>query len=102
MILSIRPIDILMAAPKSQEVSHYKHQESQKTFNEQTQIATLINQNVKHNSQQTVKTEKNEHRYDAKDKKNNSHSGKEQKKNKDNQDNRQEEMGQTSNFDIRI
>lgn len=101
--MSIRPIDILMAAPKSQEVSHYKHAESQKTFNEQIQIAAQINQNSKHNSQQTVKAEKNENHYDAKDKGKNAYSShKKDGKKENSQDNKKEKFKKTSNFDMRI
>ncbi|MDF2589393.1 MAG: hypothetical protein K0S41_3234 [Anaerocolumna sp.] len=83
--MPITPIEIATMAPKSQEVSIYKHHESQKPVNEQIQINHQFNNEIKHNQSQTVKTvksENKEYRYDAKEKGNNSFKGSGQNKKK--------------------
>ncbi|QHQ62101.1 hypothetical protein Ana3638_15995 [Anaerocolumna sedimenticola] len=85
--MPITPIEIAAMAPKSQEASLYKHQESQKPLNEQIVIGQQFNNHIKQNNQQTVgtiKSENKEYRYDAKEKGNNSYSGSKQNKKKNN------------------
>jgi hypothetical protein len=84
--MPIKPIDIVTMAPKSQEVSQYKQQESQRTFNEQTQISNQFNSQIQHNNKQAVKTlkgENQEYRYDAKEKGNSSYTNSKKKEGKE-------------------
>lgn len=79
--MPIRPIDIITMAPKSQEVTSYKHAEDQKPIREQLQINQNFQQTVEHNSQKTVAMSGGDalnFTYDAKEKGNNEY----QKKNK--------------------
>lgn len=103
--MPITPIETAVMAPKSQEASIYKHQENQKPFNEQMVIHQQHDRNVKHNSQQTVKTAKsdnNEYRYDAKEKGSNSYSGSKQNKKKKKQEEVTKENYRPGSIDIRI
>lgn len=105
--MPINPIDMLSMAPKTQEVTQYKHAENQKTFNQQVEICAQFANEIKHNSKQTVKTTNNEdteYRYDAKDKGNNSNSNQSQKKKKENEKDSTNKNYRikTSNFDIKI
>ncbi|MDF2951111.1 MAG: hypothetical protein K0S18_694 [Anaerocolumna sp.] len=106
--MPIKPIDIVTMAPKSQEVSHFKHQESQKTLNEQAQLSNQFNSQIKHNNQQAVKTLKGdnqEYRYDAKEKGNNSYNQNKDKKKKDKNDNSEPQSNakiSPGSFDIKI
>lgn len=81
--MPIKPIDIVTMPPKSQEVSQYKHQESQKFLNDQTQLSNQFSHHIEHNNSQIVKTlkgENPEYRYDAKEKGNNSYTGSQKNK----------------------
>ena len=104
--MAIPPIEVLSMAPKSQEVTPYKVAHHQKPMHDQTHIGAQLQQEVRHNNQQTVrmtKSENREYRYDAKEKGNNSYKKNEQKKSK--QDKNQKKKDQEiklSNFDIRI
>ena len=104
--MPITPIEIAAMAPKSQEASLYKHQESQKPLNDQIVIGQQINNHIKHNSQQTVETiksENKEYRYDAKEKGNNSYSGsKEKKKKKNNKGAAPKDKFRSGSIDIKI
>ncbi len=84
-LMPITPIEIASMAPKSQEASLYKHQESQRPLNEQMVIGQQFNNHIKHDSKQTVKTIKSENKeylYDAKEKGSTSYSGTGQRKKK--------------------
>lgn len=103
--MPITPIEMITMAPKSQEASHYKQNEVQKSFAEQTQLAASYSKEVKHNSQQTIKatkSENNEYRYDAKEKGNGSFSEKENKNKKKDQETGDEKEIKLSSFDIKI
>lgn len=103
--MPITPIEVATMAPKSQEASIYKHQENQKPLNEQMVINNQFNNEVKHNSQQTVKTLKgdnNEYRYDAKEKGNSSYSGSKQNKKKKKQEEVKKDSYRPGSIDIRI
>lgn len=103
--MAIRPIDIAMIPPKTQEVSQVQNASNQRQTHAQEQLGVQYNQNIKHNSQQTVKaakSENNEYRYDAKEKGKNSHSGNKKKgKKQDKKEKDDKPIGQ-SNLDIRI
>lgn len=88
--MPITRIEIAAMAPKTQEVTPYKQQEAQKPLNEQILIGQQLNNQIKKESQQTVRTikgENKEYRYDAKEKGNNSYSGKKNNKSKKKKDN---------------
>ena len=104
--MSIRPIDMAMMPNKSQEVSQIQSAANQKQTHAQEQLGVQYNQNIRHNSQQTVKAtkgENNEYRYDAKEKGNNSFSNNKRKKGKQKKEkeNDKKSIGM-SNLDIRI
>lgn len=103
--MPITPIEVATMAPKSQEVSNYKHQENQKPINEQILIHNKLNSEIKHNGQQTVKSAKSEnkeYRYDAKEKGNGSYTGSNsKKKNKDEQKDEKKQI-KAGSIDIRI
>jgi hypothetical protein len=98
--MSITPIEIATMAPKSQEVSIHKVQESQKPMNDQALLSKQFNNEIMHNNSQTVKTIKSdnkEYRYDAKEKGNNSFTNSNpQKKKKD--DSKDKEAVPKDNF----
>lgn len=103
--MAIRPIDIAMIPPKTQEVSQVQNAVNQRQSHAQEQLGVQYNQNIKHNSQQTVKTKKsenNEYRYDAKEKGNNSHSGNKKKGKKQDKKEKDDKPIGLSNLDIRI
>jgi hypothetical protein len=103
--MPITPIETAAMAPKSQEASIYKHQENQKPLNEQTVIQHQFNNELKHNSQQTVKTAKGdsyERRYDAKEKGNTSYSESKQNKKKKKQEETTKDGYRPGSIDIRI
>lgn len=102
--MSIRPIDIITIAPKSQETSHLQLASQQRSDHAHEQLGVQYNSDIKHNSEQTVKAtkgENKEYRYDAKEKGSQSYSGKKKKGNKQNEKNRKEEITRGS-FDIKI
>lgn len=106
--MSITPIEIAAMAPKSQEVSYYRHQESQRPLTEQAQISHQQNNQIQQNSRQTVKTAKTdnmEYRYDAKEKGNTSYSGNQKKKQKDKETNKpmmSKDSTHSGSIDIKI
>ncbi|BCN31504.1 hypothetical protein [Anaeromicropila herbilytica] len=105
--MPITQLDMISMAPRSQEASQYKHIETTKLAAEQNQISTQFNQEIKHNSQQTTKTNKtenNEYRYDAKEKGNSTYYNQNDNKKKKKSETKKEEDKQIklSNFDIKI
>lgn len=104
--MPITPIEIATMAPKSQEVSNYKHQESQKPMNDQILIHNKLNQEALHDSQQAVKTAKGdnrEYRYDAKEKGNNGYAGSNSKKKKKEEESKEKpQKMRAGSIDIRI
>ncbi len=103
--MPITPIEIVTMAPKSQEASQYKHQESQKPLNEQIVLGQQLNDNIKHDSRQTVKTIKSENKeylYDAKEKGNTSYSGNKQNKKKKDKGAAPKDNFHTGSIDIKI
>lgn len=103
--MPITPIEIAAMAPKSQEVSLYKHQESQKPLNEQIILGQQFNNHIKQDNQQTVKTIKSENKeylYDAKEKGNNSYSGTKQNKKKKDKGAAPKDNFRSGSIDIKI
>lgn len=103
--MSITPIDMVTMAPKSQEVSQHKQQEVQKPFQEQLQASSQFKSEIRHNSQQAVKTSKGDnpaYRYDAKEKGNNSYQDSKQKKKQKEKETESGSRKKTNSIDIRI
>lgn len=104
--MPIRPIDIISMPNRSQEASQVHQEANQRNQQAQSQLNAIYNKDIKHNSQQTVKTtksENNEYRYDAKEKGNNSYQGnKKGKKKKEETSSGKNDMKKPSQFDIMI
>lgn len=80
--MPISPIDFISIAPKSQEVSHVQAGHDVRQEQANVAVHTQFQQQVEHNSRQTVRkanADHEEYRYDAKEKGN--HSGQRRKKN---------------------
>lgn len=104
--MPIRPVDIIMMAPTSQEASIQKHAQIQKTEIAQAQLNHLFQNEMKHNSSQTIKatkTENNEFRYDAKEQGGSAFYEQEQQKKRKQDEVPEEETKKTfGSFDIKI
>ena len=104
--MPIRPIDVM----KSQEVSQYKHIQSQKTQHEQVQISKSFQNLVQAEAtktMQTSKSENKEYRYDAKEESRNKYSGSagkgKQDKDKQDKDNESDnDTGRPGGIDILV
>lgn len=85
--MEFKPIDVI----RSQEVTQFKHYESQRTQQEQVQISksfqNLIQQET-NKTTQAFKSDNHEYRYDAKEKGNGTYSGSGSKKKKDTKENK--------------
>lgn len=102
--MPIRPIDMLSMPSRSQEASQVHQSENHKMAQTQERLGAQFSTDVKHNAQQTVKTNKSENpEYRYRDGKGNSpqYSGNQQKKEKKKQEDSEKEI-KTSNFDLRI
>ena len=87
--MSIRPIDIVTIAPKSQEASQMHYNEVRGRNNAESAVAQTFDRTEKHDSRRTVQASKGEtqsYRFDAKDGGNGSYSGNGKKKKKSGQD----------------
>lgn len=103
--MAITPIEIATMIPKSQEASLLKHNEQMRGQNQQLDLSSKFNQNIKQNSMQTVKASESEYmeyRYDAKDKGNNKYEQDKQKRKKKEEEKKQENTVRNGHFDIRI
>jgi hypothetical protein len=105
--MPIRPIDIISIPNRSQEASLVHHESIQRAQQAHSQLNEKFNKDVKHNSEQTVKTAKSEnteYRYDAKEKGNNSYQGKQNqgKKRTAKQEDTKPKSSNGSKFDITI
>ena len=103
--MPITPIEIAAMAPKSQEASQYKHQETQRPMNEQMLISSKFNNDIRHNNMQAVKTSESdnkEYRYDAKEKGNNSYADSQQKKKKKDKEAAQKDSFRSGSIDIKV
>ncbi len=107
--MPITPIEMISIPTKSQEASFVKSVENQRPVNEQLAFGAKFQEEIKHQSEQTVaatKSDNPEYRYDAKEKGNNSfyeqqkkQKRKEKKENKTSEKNGKEPY---RGFDIRI
>lgn len=104
--MSIRPIDMMMMPPKSQEASQLQQSNQQKLTHAQEQASFHFNAEVKHNTQRPVEATRKDnenYRYDAKEKGNNSYSGKQKKrKKKEEQEEAEEKISKSRGFDMKI
>lgn len=87
--MSIRPLDMQVMLPKTQEVASIRHIDQQKSNLNQHNIANTVNQNIHKETKQVIKSGQNEKTYtrsDAKEKGKNKYQkhNKEDEKNKDN------------------
>ena len=102
----MRPVENITMAPKSQEASHMHQNMLNKQQANQSNIAGSFANDVKKNSQQTVKATKGENNqflYDAKNKGNGKFYRDDKKKeNKDSSEKEQETEIKISNFDVKI
>lgn len=102
--MSITPIEIVSMAPKSQQVSQYKQQDSQRPLNEQFHMNSQFNHEVKHNSQQPMKASKSdeqETKYDPREKGNNGYSQSNQRKKRKSKE-KQQNLLRPGSIDIKI
>lgn len=103
--MSIRPIDIVMMPPKSQEVSLRQGSEHQKADSIHAQNALQFSKDVQHNNKQTIKTtesQNNEFRYDAKEKGNNTDNYKKKNGDKKKKEQTKDNELKNSGIDIKI
>ncbi|MFP4697276.1 MAG: hypothetical protein ACLFMO_01075 [Eubacteriales bacterium] len=80
--MSIRPIDMQVLVPRTQQIAHQKQAENQKSSLDQSFASNYMNKSVKKDSQSVKETNQNEKsnkRFDAKEKGNQSY---QQNKNK--------------------
>ncbi len=110
-IMSIRPIDVITIAPKSQEAANQQLGEQHRLQQNQTNMANNFQQHIKQNTEQVVKytpSENSPYRYDAKEKGNGSYQeSKNKKPKKDGEDgkkNSKEKKDESTSggFDIKI
>ncbi len=101
-------IDYITMPPKSQEVSQIQHSEQVKNQQANQELASQFQQQVKQNSEQTVrraKPENKEFRYNEKEQKGKGKKGSSQKRKSDQKDDLQAEenaMFEGSRFDMRV
>ena len=101
-------IDYITMPPKSQEVSQIQHSEHVKNEHANQELASQFQQQVKQNSEQTVrrtKPENKEFRYSEKEKKGKGKKGSSQKKQSEQNDGKNSEenaLFEGSRFDMRI
>lgn len=106
--MSIKPIDMMMMPPKSQEVSHQQQANQNRITHAQEQSSLHFTSEIKHNAQRTVETKRKDNgkfKYDAKEKGNNSYAPGQQKKKRDKKDeagNEQEQGIKPGGIDIKI
>lgn len=103
--MPIRPIDTLTMPSRSQEASQVHQAENNKMTQAHERMGTQFNANVKHDSQQTVatnKSEKEEFRYKDGRRSPAEYSGNQQKKGKKKPEEKEKKEIKTSNFDLRI
>lgn len=104
--MPIRPIDIIMMPPTSQEASMQKTAQIHRSEIAQEQINQLYKKEEKHNSSQTIETKKaenTEYRYDAKEKGNNTfYDQQKKKKKKQDEKPKDEKPTHSTGFDMKI
>lgn len=85
--MSIRPIDMITIAPKSQEVSQVHYNEMRGREHAENTVSQSFQRTEEHNNQRTIesaKSETNNYNFDAKDGSGNKYKGKNKKRKQDN------------------
>lgn len=105
--MSISQVDMLTVVPRTNEVSNIRQVEMQRPTQEQMQMNTMFQNNIKHDQKKTVETKKSENkekRYDAKEKGNGQSFGEKKGKGKEKQEETSLRTRCTngSSFDIKI
>lgn len=103
--MSIRPLDMQVILPKTQEVANIKHLEQQKSNINQHNIAQNMDANVKNETKNVVKSGENEKAYsrsDAKKKGNNKYQKNNKKREKKNNSEEKRRPATGNKIDIRI
>lgn len=107
--MSIRPIDIITVAPKSQEASQMQYNDLRGRAHAENAASQNFQRAELHDSHRTVETAKSdtkEYKFDAKEGSGNSYggSGKKKKKNSSdsNKDNKKSDSPFSSGFDITV
>lgn len=103
----ITQVDMLTVIPRTNEVSNVKHVEMQRPTDEQAQMNSTFQQQIKHEQRKTVESQKGENkefRYDAKEKGNGQTFSDKNKKGKKKQEEipRNTRPTNGSSFDIKI
>lgn len=65
--MSIRPLDMQVMLPKTQEVASIRHIDQQKSNLNQHNIANTVNQNIQKETKQVIKSGQNEKTYTRSD-----------------------------------
>lgn len=109
--MSIRPIDIITIAPKSQEAANQQLGEQHRLQQNQSNMENSFQQHIKQSTEQVVQytpSENSPYRYDAKEKGNGSYQDtKNKKRKKEGKDNKKssekkKEEGIGGGFDIKV
>jgi len=104
--MPITRLDMISIAPKSQEAGIMKHNELQHPVNQQNTIAQNVQEQARHNENQTVrsnKTENEEQKYDARDGGKGAYGGSSQKKKEqEKKEEEQRKIMRGSTFDITV
>lgn len=103
--MSIRPLDMQVMLPKTQEVASIKHLDQQKANINQQNISQNINANVKNETKNVVKSGENEKAYsrsDAKKKGKNKYQKNNKKRDNKKKENKDKQSMTRNKIDIRI
>lgn len=105
--MSIRPIDIITIAPKSQEAANQQLGEQHRLQQNQSNLEHSFQQQIKQNTEQVVQytpSENSPYRYDAKEKGNGSYqeSKKKKRKKEEEKNSKEKEDPLGGRFDIKI
>lgn len=102
----MRPIDMMMMPPKSQEATQSHQSNQHRMEHAQSQAHIHFSEEVRNKGQKTVEAtpkDNDSYRYDAKEKGNNSYSGEQKKrKKKEEESEKENKIIKVSNFDMRI
>ncbi|MCR5793214.1 MAG: hypothetical protein K6G65_08595 [Lachnospiraceae bacterium] len=104
--MSIRPIDVITMAPKSQEVSHIQHAEQAKATHAQEQIGVIYEKESRQQSEQINQTDSAEKKreFDARNSSGNNAGAfsQQHKKKKDEKEKEKAPEIKQGSFDIKI
>lgn len=103
--MSIRPIDVVMMPPKSQEVSNQQQGDQHRLVHAQEQANVHFNKEIKHNAKKTVETkkkEKEDKKFDAKEKGNGTYYQQKKKQLNEQKETDKKSHIKTNGFDMKI